>query len=574
METYAMIEPLTLQELRFTVTPVFTEAEIALGRALGWTEEELTPVPEFYGLTDEQIAALPVIDDPTEDMTEAEFDAYMAPLVAESDAMEAQWEREWESRAPQRAARAIYIKACEAARVIAEMAPKGSRGDIYYAVFPAQLQIAKLHFSALAESVAAKAQGTAAVSAAPETVAFPPDYDSDARIGLVGEFVGYALPFSEADVNCLLGQGIAVLGNFFGHINFAAFGAERHYGNLNVLTIGETSAGKGQGGNLVESFAKAVSASWHQKSFKFSAASGEGLIRMLANPAEPRVVLKVTEMVILFDSMRREGSTLSGYLRAGYDGTNIEINRAKESDSTYASDYLLTVLGQITPEELNKVLGQVDWFNGIANRFLWNMVRRSKVLPRQELIPDFTELGQHVSQQSLIPWQGHAKFTDKAGKLWDDFVYETEAQLKKCEPKLRASQERYRPNALRLALVYAQLDRQAKQPLMMDVRHVRAAMAIIKRSRESAAYFLRQPQVTANSEVDLAKVRRILARYNELTLEGKPFTSTTAYQMFRNTADAFERQRLLSAAGLVVVSKLGEQPIVWAIPDQKSGSKS
>jgi hypothetical protein len=396
-------------------------------------------------------------------------------------------------------------------------------------------------------------------------IVFPEDYGSDAMIGIPGDFVRYALPFSEADKNCLLGQGIVALGNFLGHTNYASFGAERHYGNLNVVTIGDTSAGKGQGGALVEALAKAIPTDWHKSAFQFCAASGEGLVRVLGNKDDKRVVLKVTEMSVLFNSMRREGSTLSGYLRVAYDGTPIQISRAKASDSILVDGYLLSVLGQITPTELTSILNHVDFFNGSINRFLFNVVRKSKILPCQELVPDFAEMGERVQAQGATLEGVQAKFTEAGKKVWVDFVYETERIHKRMNEKLVASQQRYRPNALRLALVYAQLDESwtPGKPLLMDAAHVRAAVAIVTRSRESAAWFLKQPLVKLTKDSDFEATKRIIGMNNKLKANGDEFTNTVVKSMFKHTADANERARLMTSAGMVITSKPGAKPVVW-----------
>jgi len=61
----------------------------------------------------------------------------------------------------------------------------------------------------------------------------------------LGDFVKYALPFSEADANNLLGQRLAVVGNFLGRKRYANYAADVHYSNLNVAIIGGTGSAKG-----------------------------------------------------------------------------------------------------------------------------------------------------------------------------------------------------------------------------------------------------------------------------------------------------------------------------------------
>lgn len=368
METYAMFESLTLQELRFTVTPVFTESEIALGRVLGWTEEELTPVPEFYGLTDEQIAALPVVDDPTCDMTEAEHDAYMAPLIAESDAREAQWERDWESRAPQRAARAIYIKACEAARVIAEMAPKGSRGDIYYAIFPAQLQAAKM--AASAEHAEPRVEVTSRVIKL-EAGAIPdmPETVLDGRLGELAEKLvhgepayprAYAYPSLLTVGSAMYPAGIAELpqGN---HIYASG---PRQQTNLYTALIGAIHSGKSQ----------AITAALQMlgipanKYSEVKSGSPEALTTHLSKQTlGSKILIDLDEWEHLLRKAGIEGSTFYTLLNSGFYKNSIDLVVAKGKHRQINCE--ISFIGGIVEDMYGELLG-ANANGGFADRLL------------------------------------------------------------------------------------------------------------------------------------------------------------------------------------------------------------
>jgi hypothetical protein len=402
----------------------------------------------------------------------------------------------------------------------------------------------------------------------PAAITFPEDYDSDAMIGVLGDFVKYALPFSEADANNLLGQSLAVVGNFLGRKRYANYAADVHYSNLNVAIIGGTGSGKGQGGSMVELLAKSIDPKWQESAYQFSAASGEALVRLLSNKDDARVVLQVPEMSILFNSMNRDGSTLSGYLRHAYDGKIIQHNKVKVADSIFAKNYHLSVVGQITPQELVQFMGAQEFYNGTANRFIWNLVQRSKSLPRQSKRPNFTEIGMRIAMQGGIPVEGEsmqADFTDAGGKVWDEFYEETKRLHDRIDPKLAASQQRFHANALRTALVYAQLDESwaPGQPLLMEAKHVRAAVAIVERSRESAAWFLKQPLVKLTKASDFEATKRIIGMNNRLKKDGLPFTNSVLKSMFKNTADADERSRLMTDAGMVITSQPGAKPVVW-----------
>jgi hypothetical protein len=368
METYAMIEPLTLQELQFTVTPVFTESEIALGRALGWTDEELTPVPEFYGLTDEEIAALPLVDDPTCDMTEAEHDAYMAPFVAESNAREAQWEREWESRAPQRAARATYIKACHAARVIAEMAPIGSRGDIYYAVFPAQLQSAKMAVSA--EHAGPRVRVTsrvvkldaAAIPDIPETVL-------DGRLGELAEKMvhgepayprSYAYPSLLTVASAMYPAGMAELSQG----NHLYTSGPRQQTNLYTALIGAIHSGKSQ---AIATALQMLGIPTNKYS-EVKSGSPEALTTHLSKQAlGSKILIDLDEWEHLLRKAGIEGSTFYTLLNSGFYKNSIDLVVAKGKHRQINCE--ISFIGGIVEDMYGELLG-ANANGGFADRLL------------------------------------------------------------------------------------------------------------------------------------------------------------------------------------------------------------
>jgi len=368
MDTYATIEPLTLQELRFAVTPVFTEAEIALGRAQGWTEEELTPVPEFYGPTDEQIAALPVIDDPTEDMTDAELEAYCAPSIAELDAAEAQWEREYESRAPQRAARAIYLKACAEAEKIAMMAPKGSRGDIYYAVFPTQLQVAKM--AASAEHVKPRVEVTSRVvklnaGAIPDM----PEMVLDGRLGELAEAMvhgepayprSYAYPSLLTVGSAIYPAGMAELSQ--GNHIYAS--GPRQQTNLYTALIGAIHSGKSQ----------AITAALQMlgvpanKYSEVKSGSPEALTTHLSKQSlGSKILIDLDEWEHLLRKAGIEGSTFYTLLNSGFYKNSIDLVVAKGKHRQINCE--ISFIGGIVEDMYGELLG-ANANGGFADRLL------------------------------------------------------------------------------------------------------------------------------------------------------------------------------------------------------------
>jgi hypothetical protein len=413
-----------------------------------------------------------------------------------------------------------------------------------------------------------------AASSSSNAITFPVDIGKAALQGIIGDFVATALPYSEADKNCLAYGALVALGNALGRTNYVPFGSERHYPNLDLMNIGTTSSGKGQGDHAVREFARLINADWYLKRWKFSAASGEGLVKLLSMEcADNRMMLTLTEMSILLNSMNREGSNLSGYIRAAYDGIPLQNNKARESVS--ADNYHLSCVGQITPRELSTIMADVDWYNGVSNRFLWNIVQRSKTLSRSTTVPDFTKLADRVKSILSLPTAGKIDFSPAGAAVWDDWVHGLKLND---DTKLGASQERVRPNALRIALIYASLDENRLKGLnggmvyedgdggfQIEPKHVEAAIEVVSRSKASVEWFLSQA-ITIDREPDFKNTKKVVEAYNKAMDEGRTFTSTNLHNLFTRL-NPEERNRIATAAGLIMgkpaVSGRGAKATTW-----------
>ena len=269
------------------------------------------------------------------------------------------------------------------------------------------------------------------------------------------------------------------------------FGTDRHYPSLFSVVLGSTSAGKGQGLSVVRSFLRTVDPVWEGRRCKYSAASGEAIVRLASeSETDNRLCLIVPELSTLLNSMDRQGSTTSGHLRLGYDGLPLENNRARASE--VAQDYLMSVIGHITPAELSEIISQVDWFNGVSNRFTWAAVRKSKTLPRMNRLPNFTSLTNKLKTLLELPSVGAIQFTDEAGELWDSWVHSLPFDEEE-DATLAPPQQRIRPNALRNALIYASLDERRlvfpKAAFQIQPEHVRAAIEVVSHSEPLSSGF-------------------------------------------------------------------------------------
>jgi hypothetical protein len=212
-------------------------------------------------------------------------------------------------------------------------------------------------------------------------------------------------------------------------------------------------------------------------------ASGESLVMSLAEGDEARRLVFEAELAALFARCRREGSTLSAVMRDLWDGRPAAHRRVNRS--VVAPRHHVGALGHITPEELRRTLPATEIFNGFANRWLYMLTHRARILPYGgQLLADddyLDDLAKRVRDQiALARSVARVDITDAAKLVWEPFVAEV---LTRPQGGLAgAAIARSRANTLRLAVTFALADGTA----LIYPEHVRAAVAVWDYSEASA----------------------------------------------------------------------------------------
>lgn len=239
---------------------------------------------------------------------------------------------------------------------------------------------------------------------APVTVPWPAPIGVEGHYGLAGEFVRLVEPHTEADPNWLLILFLVYAGNVIGRNAFVWAGGDKHHTNLFAVGVGPTAAGrKGSAQGPVEMFFRGVDESW-LRSNQSGLSSGEGLIWAVRDPiykrervkkrgqeaefqevcvdegvSDKRLLVKQSEFFGALQVMRREGNTLSVVLRDAWD-RDFLASLTKNSPARSTNPHI-SIIGNITKEELLRGMLSNEADNGLANRFLWACSRRSKCLP-------------------------------------------------------------------------------------------------------------------------------------------------------------------------------------------------
>jgi hypothetical protein len=292
--------------------------------------------------------------------------------------------------------------------------------------------------------------------------------------GPLGDVVRALSPETEAEPAAILLSLLAAFGSAVlqPHVRISA---NDHQARLFVAIVGDTSSGaKGESWSIVEAVMKHADPDWVRDSLVGGFASGEALIANLSeDETGPGRLVVEREFATLIARARRDGSILSPILRAAWDGSPLENRRAQTA--VVARDHHIGVVAHITPDELRRVLRSSEISNGFGNRFLYALVRRGTVMPFGGDLSTSrrADLGSTVAAalQQARPL-GRLKFSDSARDVWVDFVNQV---TRRPSPGLIGDlTARSRPQALRLALIYAAAD--GSEHITPD--HIQAATAV------------------------------------------------------------------------------------------------
>lgn len=327
-----------------------------------------------------------------------------------------------------------------------------------------------------------------------------PKLAAEALHGLAGDVVRAADPHTEADTVAVLVSFLVAVGNAIGRGAHFRVGPDRHYLKLFAGLVGETSKGrKGTSWGPVRDLMKTADEDWTGARVLGGLSSGEGLIYAVRDRVmgldkdgeekvedegveDKRLLVIESELANVLKVMSRDGNTLSPAVRQAWDDERLQT--LTKNSPTKATDSHISIIGHITKDELLRHMTETETANGFANRFLWLMVKRSKLLSRggawwkvdtADLVSRINEVLEFGGEDTEIRWG------DSAGKRWDE-IY---GPLSEGKPGLfGAVVGRAEAQTLRLAALYAVLD------LSRTIRdeHLYAALALWGYAESSARY--------------------------------------------------------------------------------------
>lgn len=341
---------------------------------------------------------------------------------------------------------------------------------------------------------------------------WPAPIDDAAYWGVTGDIVRKIAPHTEADPVAILIQLLAVVGNVIGRNAYFRVEASRHYANLFVVIVGASSvARKGTSGDHVCRIIRQADEEWFDQRTLGGLVSGEGLIWQVRDPivkSEPvreggrkdgkvieyqdvitdqgiddkRLLVFESEFSSVLKAKGRDMNTLSETLRQAWDSGRLRT--AAKHQPAQSTDAHVSLVGHITAAELREVSTQTDMTNGLANRFLWCCVKRSK------LLPDGGQIHREDFEQEIARIKQAIDFASVEREIGRDEVAAIE--WNRLYPGLSAERpgavgavcNRGAAQVVRLSLLYALLDCSS----VVTLDHLRAAIAVWSYCEASVKY--------------------------------------------------------------------------------------
>ncbi len=337
-----------------------------------------------------------------------------------------------------------------------------------------------------------------------------PKLAEEAYYGLAGDIVKMIEPHSEADPAALLVNVIVAFGNAIGRGSFVQVEGTLHHLKIFAALVGDTSKGrKGTSWGYVSRIMSQADPGW-EGCVVDGLSSGEGLINAVRDPeddgeddenswAQPRpedkrLLVLASEFAQALKHMKKDTNILSPVLRQAWETS--DLRTLTRQNPLRASAAHISVIAHITKTELLKHLTETEMANGLANRFAFFLVSRSKKLPRGGKLheEDLTPLVERL-REALEFGKGAGEITwgRSAEHTWDE-VY---GPLSDGKPGLFGSVVgRAEAQVFRLAALYALMDLSKT----IELPHLTAALASWEYAEDSARHIF--GETTGNPDAD------------------------------------------------------------------------
>jgi hypothetical protein len=311
--------------------------------------------------------------------------------------------------------------------------------------------------------------------------------------GILGKIARAAEPDTEADPVGILGSLLAMVSVDIGQGPHVQVGNDRHPLLIWPLLLGRTGSGrKGGATQTALVFVRAACPGYNNYASS-GLSSGEGLIERVRDGdgdqevQDKRLLCVETEFGTVMTRAAREGSTLAEVCRQAWQGEPLSVMNRKQYRASWSH---IGIIGHIPPKEFRRRLASADLAAGTYNRYLPLYVERSKRLPipKGAASADVAKLGGDL-RGSLADARrvGQVRLDDEAARLWCSELYDEFTAADDDEEAWAEFTRRAAPYCLRIAGLYAALDKGRNRISKDDLV---AAGALVRYSAGSARYVL------------------------------------------------------------------------------------
>ena len=406
-----------------------------------------------------------------------------------------------------------------------------------------------------------------------------PTMDKNKYYGIAAEVAKLATENSEADPMAVYISFLTASSALLGQNKYLQIGETKHYARLFVALVGASSrARKGTSFKPVERIIRKAEEVFNKRaksplsSLVFAnggVSSAEGLIYQVRDESEKkdkngepeweavddkRLLVVEEEFANVLKVSQREGNTLSPLLRKAWDGADLapmtKNNRLK------ASEPHINILAHITQYELKCMMSDSDIHNGLANRFIWASVRRTKKLafPEQMNSDGVYQLAIKLSDAlGKAQQQKQVSLDKKAREFWAiQYTYISEDK----SGIIGSSTSRSEAQVMRLSLLFCLLDGLD----IISQCHIQAAIALVEFCNFSVEFIFSTP-MDAEKGSDADKLLNALRQ--------RQMTQTEVSKLFSGHKSRSELSLLLT--DLQSLNKIrqikveGSKKVIWAL---------
>jgi hypothetical protein len=387
----------------------------------------------------------------------------------------------------------------------------------------------------------------------PEEILRPPwpALDPAAYYGVLGKIARDIEPYTEADPVGILLQVMMLFGSSIGRRAFYRIEGVLHHANLFGLLVGKTS--RSRKGTAWGRARQVFNAIGELPPTTAGLSTGEGLVEAVHDDikkwipasknkpghyvvekpaiADRRLYFAESEFGRVLVVMNREGNSLSEYMREAWETGNMRT--VTKSNPITATDAHISICGQITREELFEKFKQVDIYNGLANRYLWICVRRSKLLPKGGETDIRKITGCLDELKEAIGWArkaGQLHRSEEAEAFWCELYGDLNQEI---SGTLGAATCRGEAQVLRLSMIFALADRSVE----ISFEHLKAAMAVWQYACDSVRHLFG----TELSDPNVIKLFRALREAAPNSLGRRDIS----VQVFQRNASADQLEKYL-----------------------------